>query len=62
VQAELPLMPDMARKRSQKLDQTMDRIRDKFGNRSILRAEAAARDEDALDDLLSQKNRILNGQ
>jgi len=62
VQACLPLMPDAGRKRSQKLDQTMDRIRDKFGNKSILRAEAAVSDSDAIEDLLSQKNRILNGQ
>lgn len=62
VQAELPLMPDAGRKRSQQLDQTMDRIRDKFGNKSILRAEAAIRDSDATEDLLSQKNRTLNGQ
>ncbi len=62
VQALLPLMPDAARQRSQKLDQTMDLIRDKFGNKSILRAEAAIRDSDAIDDLLSQKNRTLNGQ
>ncbi len=62
VQACLPLMPDVARQRSQKLDQTMDRIRDKFGNKSILRAEAAARDSDAIEDLLSQKNRSLNEQ
>jgi DNA polymerase-4 len=62
VQAELPLMPDAGRKRSQQLDQTMDRIRDKFGNKSILRAEAAIREVDATNDLLSQKNRTSNGQ
>lgn len=62
VQAELPLMPNEGRKRSQKLDQAMDRIRDKFGNSSILRAEAAVREVDAIEDLLSQKNRTLNGQ
>jgi DNA polymerase-4 len=62
VQAELPLMADAGRKRSQQLDQAMDRIRDKFGNKSILRAEAAVRDSDAIEDLLSQKNRTLNGQ
>lgn len=62
VQAELPLMPDAKRKRSQKLDQTMDRIRDKFGNKSIQRAEATIQDTDAIEDLLSQKNRTLNGQ
>ncbi|SFJ60195.1 DNA polymerase-4 [Desulfomicrobium apsheronum] len=62
VQAELPLMPDVNRKRSQKLDQAMDRIRDKFGSTSILRAEAAVRETEAIDDLLSQKNRTLNGQ
>ena len=62
VQACLPLMPDPGRKRSQQLDQTMDRIRDKFGNKSIVRAEAAVSDSDATNDLLSQKNRTLNGQ
>jgi DNA polymerase-4 len=62
VQAELPLMPDANRKRSQKLDQAMDRIRDKFGSTSILRAEAAVRETEAIEDLLSQKNRTLNGQ
>jgi len=62
VQAELPLMPDAGRKRSQQLDQAMDRIRDKFGNKSILRAEAAIREPDAVNDLLSQKNRTSNGQ
>ncbi|ACU89906.1 DNA polymerase IV [Desulfomicrobium baculatum] len=62
VQAELPLMPDAGRKRSQQLDQAMDRIRDKFGNKSILRAEAAIRESDAVNDLLSQKNRTSNGQ
>jgi len=62
VQAELPLMPNEGRKRSQKLDQAMDRIRDKFGNKSILRAEAAVREADAIEDLLSQKNRTLDGQ
>jgi DNA polymerase-4 len=62
VQAELPLMSDAGRKRSQQLDQAMDRIRDKFGNKSIIRAEAAVRDSDAIEDLLSQKNRTLNGQ
>jgi DNA polymerase-4 len=62
VQAELPLMPNEGRKRCQKLDQAMDRIRDKFGNSSILRAEAAVKEVDAIEDLLSQKNRTLNGQ
>lgn len=62
VQAELPLMPDAGRKRSQQLDQAMDRIRDKFGNKSILRAETAIRESDAVNDLLSQKNRTSNGQ
>ena len=40
----------------------MDRILDKFGSGSILRAEAALKDTDAIEDLLSQKNRTLNGQ
>lgn len=40
-QAQLPLIPDPARQRAQTLDQTLDRIRDKFGNTSILRADAA---------------------
>ena len=62
VQAELPLMPDPDRKRSRKIDETMDRIRDRFGSKSILRAEAAVGDIDAVEDLLSQKNRTLNGQ
>jgi DNA polymerase-4 len=62
VQAELPLMPDAGRKRSRQLDQAMDRIRDKFGNKSILRAEAAIGESDGANDLLSQKNRISNGQ
>lgn len=62
VQAELPLVADAGRKRSRKLDETMDRIRDKFGNKSILRAETAVRELDAVEDLLSQKNRTLNGQ
>ena len=54
VQACLPLASDAQRKRSQKLDQAMDRIRDKFGNRSIVRAEAAIRDAQGVGDLLSQ--------
>jgi DNA polymerase-4 len=62
VQAELPLIADAGRKRSRKLDETMDRILDKFGSGSILRAEAALKDTDAIEDLLSQKNRTLNGQ
>ncbi len=62
VQAQLPLMPDERRKRSQALDETMDRIQDKFGNGSIARAEAVSRDTDTIEDLLSQKNRTLNGQ
>jgi len=62
VQIELPLMPDAARKRSRKLDETMDRILDKFGSGSILRAETAITDTETIEDLLSQKNRILNGQ
>lgn len=62
VQVELPLMPDATRKRSRKLDETMDRILDKFGSGSIARAETAIRDADTVEDLLSQKNRTLNGQ
>lgn len=62
VQAELPLMPDPERTRSRKIDETMDRIRDRFGGKSIQRAEAAVGDTDAVEDLLSQKNRTLNGQ
>jgi DNA polymerase IV len=62
VQAELPLIADAGRKRSRTLDETMDRIKDKFGTKSILRAETAVRDIDAVEDLLSQKNRTLNGQ
>jgi len=62
VQAELPLIADSGRKRSRKLDETMDRIQDKFGNKSIRRAETAVTDIDAIEDLLSQKNRTLNGQ
>jgi len=62
VQTELPLMPDEGRNRNRRLDQTMDRIRDKFGNKSILRAAAASRDDGAIEDLLSQKNRTSGGE
>ena len=62
VQASLPLAPDACRKRNQTLDQTMDRIRDRFGSKSILRAEAAINDDHGIDDLLSRKNRTLNEQ
>jgi len=62
VQSELPLVVDEGRKRNQLLDHTMDRIRDKFGNKIIQRADIAAKDTDGINDLLSLKNRISDGQ
>lgn len=55
-QVELPLGQDAHRQREQRVDQAMDRIRDKFGSRSILRADVAARDSEGIQDLLSKKN------
>ncbi|GAB6112605.1 DNA polymerase IV [Desulfomicrobium salsuginis] len=58
VQAALPLAEAPGRGRDRLLDQAMDRIRDKFGSKIILRADAAAREAEAVEDLLSRKNRI----
>jgi DNA polymerase-4 len=61
MQAELPLAADSTRSRDRKLDQAMDRIQSKFGRASIQRADAADRDGHD-EELLSQKNRILDKQ
>ncbi len=55
---QLPLFPDRDRAKQERLDQTMDRIREKFGAKSILRADAATARTTAPPDLLSQKNRV----
>lgn len=57
-QDQLPLFPDHDRAKQERLDQAMDRIREKFGDESIIRADAAAAKTSAAPDLLSQKNRI----
>ncbi len=62
VQGELPLMNNEGRKRDRMLDHTMDRIRDKFGSKSIQRADIAAKETEGIQDLLSLKNRISDGQ
>jgi DNA polymerase-4 len=62
MQAELPLMVNSLHSRSRKLDQTMDRIQNKFGRASIQRADAADRDQQKDGELLSQKNRISDEQ
>ncbi len=62
VQAELPLAVDPKRGRNRSLDLAMDRIRDKYGNTSIQRADVAARDGEGIDDQLGRKNRILDEQ
>lgn len=56
-QGLLPIQPDLQRNRQQALDQTLDRIRDKFGNSSIGRADVHAAG-DGIGDLLARKNRI----
>ncbi len=56
VRSQLPLAVDQGRLRRQALDQTMDRIRRKFGNASITRADVQA-EGDGIGDLLSRKNR-----
>ena len=57
-QDQLPLFPDHDRAKQERLDQTMDRIREKFGAESILRADAATARTTSPPDLLSQKNHI----
>lgn len=52
----LPLMTDPDREREKHLDQTMDRIRTKFGAKSIIRADAVRDAKKAVRDTLSQKN------
>ncbi|NLW80842.1 MAG: DNA polymerase IV [Desulfovibrionales bacterium] len=54
-QHRLPLFPDAESAKQDLLDQAIDQIRDRFGSRSILRAEAAATPE-SVQDLLSKKN------
>lgn len=62
VQGMLPLAQDARRGRDRLVDQAMDRIRDKYGSRSILRADVASRETGAVTDLLSEKNRISDGE
>ena len=62
MQAALPLAEDPGRGRDRLLDQAMDRIRDKFGSKIILRADAASREAEAVEDLLSRKNRISDDE
>jgi len=62
VQAALPLAEDPGRGRDRLLDQAMDRIRDKFGSKIILRADAASSGAEAVEDLLSRKNRISDDE
>lgn len=62
VQAALPLAEAPGRGRDRLLDQAMDRIRDKFGSKIILRADAASRETEAVEDLLSRKNRISDDE
>lgn len=61
-QAELPLVAEPTRGRNRRIDETMDRIRDKFGTAIIGRADAAHRDDQPAADLLSEKNRVSDGQ
>lgn len=56
----LPLVADPGREREEQLDQAMDRIRTKFGTKSILRADAVHHTKKAVRDTLSQKNKKLN--
>lgn len=56
MQQLLPLAQSARRHRSQALDATMDRIRNKFGGTSIVRAETAADRTEGIGDLLSRKN------
>ena len=62
VQGLLPLADDAGRSRERLLDQAMDRIRDRFGSKIIRRAASASRDSGTVEDLLSQKNRISDGE
>jgi DNA polymerase-4 len=56
----LPLVTDPDREREEQLDQTMDRIRTKFGAASIVRADAVRDAKKTVRDTLSQKNRKLD--
>jgi DNA polymerase-4 len=59
VQGLLPLAHDPGRERDRHLDLAMDRIREKFGTASIGRADVTGSTKDeAVEDLLSGKNRI----
>ena len=59
VQGLLPLAHDPGRERDRDLDLAMDRIRNKFGTASIGRADVTGSTKDeAVEDLLSGKNRI----
>lgn len=58
-QALLPLVQNAHRHRSQALDATMDRIRNRFGGKSIVRAETTADQTDGIGDLLSRKNELF---
>lgn len=62
MQAELPLAADPRRGKNRLLDQAMDRILDKFGKGSILRADVAAKEGEGTGDLLSRKNRTTGGE
>lgn len=62
VRGQLPLFPEPVRERRERLDRTMDLIRDKFGTNSISRAEARAARVTTAEDLLSQKNRINSAE
>lgn len=62
MQAELPLAADPRRGKNRLLDQAMDRILDKFGKGSILRADVASKETEGTGDLLSQKNRTTGGE